>query len=156
MSLPKVRYGDVFQLELTNGYGYIQSVKEAQRAECEIVRVLSGVYCESDVSKLTNIVSSKEAFFAQIPVKYALKQNILKPMGNYPVPSGSEAPRFYRTEHTIGTEFVCWHIVDSVSLQRRSAKELSAEEKKLSEWDIVSIPVLVEKLETGWVPEMWI
>jgi len=156
LRLLKVKYGDVFQLALSNGYGYIQCVKEAPKTECEIVRVLSGVYVQDDFSNINSIVSNKEVFFLQIPVKYALKQNLLKPVGNCIVPSGSEAPRFYRTEHTVGSEFICWHIVDAVTLQRRAVKELSAEEKKLSEWGIVTIPDLVEKIETGWIPEVWV
>jgi hypothetical protein len=156
LRLPKVEYGDVFQVSLTNGYGFIQCVKEAPKTECEIIRVLSGVYGEKDINNIDKIVGNKELFFLQLPVKYAIKQNFLKPMGKFPVPSGSVAPRFFRTEHIIGTEFVGWHIVDSETLQRRLVKKLSSEEKSLSQWDIISIPDVVEKIETGWTPEIWV
>ena len=44
--MPKVEYGDVFQITLTNGYGFIQCVKETPKTECEIIRVLPGVFSE--------------------------------------------------------------------------------------------------------------
>lgn len=156
MGLPKVEYGDVFQVSLTNGYGFVQCVKEAPKTECETIRVLPGVYGENDIDNIDKIVSAKELFFLRLPVKYAIKQKLLKPIGNFPVPIGSKAPRFFRTEHIIGSEFIGWHIIDSENFQRRLVKELSLEEKSLSEWDIVSIPDLVEKIETGWTPENWI
>ena len=156
MRLPKVEYGEVFQVSLTNGYGFVQCVKEAAKTECEIIRVLPGIYGEKDIHIIEKIVETKELFFLQLPVKYAIKKKLLRPMGKFPVPIDSKAPRFFRTEHIIGTDFVCWHIVDSETLQIRSVKNLSPEEKKLSEWDIISIPDLVEKIETGWTPENWI
>ncbi len=156
MQLPKVEYGDVFQVTLTNGYGFVQCVKEAPKTECEIIRVIKGVYGEKDINNIDEIVGNKELCFLQFPVKYAIKQNFLRPMGKFSLPSDSVAPRFFRTEHIIGTEFIGWHIVDSETLQRRLVKKLSSEEQKLSEWDIISIPDLVEKIETGWIPENWI
>lgn len=137
MRLPKVEYGDVFQVSLTSGYGFIQCVKEAPRTEFEIIRVLPGVYSEIDVSNIEKIIGHKELFFLQLPVKYAIKQKFLKLIGNYPVPHSSFAPRFFRTEHFIGTEFIGWHIVDAENLQRRLAKNLSSEEQKLSEWGMI-------------------
>lgn len=155
MRLPKVEYGDVFQLSLTNGYGFIQCVKEAPKTECEIIRAIPGIYNEISVQEIDRIVSQKELFFLQLPVKYAVKQKFFKYIGKFPVPNGSDAPRFFRTEHFIGKEFVGWHIVDSETLQIRLAKKLTSEEQNLSEWDIISIPDLAEKIETGWTPEHW-
>lgn len=156
MRLPNVKYGDVFQVSLSNGYGFIQCVKEAPKTECEIIRALSGVYNERDIENLDKIVEKKELFFLQLPIKYAIKQGLIKPMGKFSVPVGSEAPRFFRTEHVIGAESVGWHIVDSETLQRSFVKELSLEDRELSEWDIISIPDLAEKIETGWTPKNWI
>lgn len=155
MRLPKIEFGDVFQVFLTKGYGFVQCVKEASKTECEIIRILPGVYNEKDINDVGKIVEKKELFFLQLPLKYAVKQKLLKPIGKFYVPFASVAPRFFRTEHIIGTEFIGWHIVDSETLQRRLVKKLSVEEQRLSEWDIISIQDLVEKIENGWTPENW-
>ena len=61
--MPKVEYGDVFQLPLTNGCGFVQCVKEAPKTECEIIRVLSGVFSEKDIYNIGEIIGNKELFF---------------------------------------------------------------------------------------------
>ncbi len=154
MGLPIVRCGDVLRLTLTNGYSFLQCVKEAPKTECEIIRVIPGVFKQDD-QLADSIVKQKESFFIQMPVKYAIKQKYLKYIANFPVPYGSEAPRFFRTEHHIGKEFIGWYIVDSETLKLRLVKNLSKAEQKLSEWGIISIPDLVEKIESSWTPEKW-
>lgn len=156
MRLPGVKYGDVFKLKLNNGVGLIQCVKEAPKTECEIIRAIPGIYDEEPMREISSIIMKKELFFLQFPVKHAVKQKLLESIGNFPVPSSSAAPRYFRTEHNIGTNFIAWHIIDSETMQIRSVKNLSAEEQKLSEWDIISIPDLAEKIESGWTPEDWL
>lgn len=156
MRLPKVEYGDVFKISLTNGCGFIQCVKEAPKAECEIIRAIQGIYYEKDFDDIYRIVTKNELCFLQLPVKYAIRQKFLAPVGKFPVPNESKAPRFFRTEHMKGSEFIGWHIVDSETLQRKLVKKLSPEERQLSEWGIISIPDLIEKIETGWTPEIWV
>lgn len=67
MRLPKVEYGDVFQVSLTSGYGFIQCVKEAPKTKIEIIRVLPGVYSEKDGSNIEKIIGHKELFFYSFP-----------------------------------------------------------------------------------------
>lgn len=155
MRLPRVDYGDVFLITLTSGYGLIQCVQVAPETEVEIIRALPGAYNESDLSRIETLIGQKELFFQQLPVKYAVKKKLLTPLGNFPVPADSAAPRFFRTEHIIGTEMIGWHIVDSRTLQLRLDRRLSPEEQKLSEWGMTSIPDLAERIETGWTPEDW-
>lgn len=155
MRLTEVKYGDVFRVELTHGIGIIQCVKEAPNTGIEIIRVLPDNYDEDSVRDIERIVRQKESFFQQLPLKYALKRKLLERVGNYPVPEQSGAPRYFRTEHLIGTKFVAWHIIDSETLKIRSVKELSIAERQLSEWDVISLQDLVEKIETGWTPEDW-
>lgn len=155
MKLSKVEYGDVFQISLTKGCGFVQCVKEAPKTDCEVIRVLPGIYDCYNVN-ISTIAEEKELFFIQLPIKYAIKQNLLKYVGKYPVPTNSTAPRYFRTEHVMGVEFVGWYIVDSETLKRKLVKKLSSEEIKLSEWDIIAIPDLVERIESGWRPEIWI
>lgn len=155
MRLPNVNYGDVFLITLTNGFGILQCVQTASKTEIEIIRALPGIYSEVDLTSIEPLVGKKELFFQQLPVKYAVKQKLLTPLGNYPVPADSAAPRWFRTEHIIGSEMIGWHIVDSRTLQLRLVNRLSPKEQKFSEWGIIGIPDLAERIETGWTPMEW-
>ena len=44
MALPQVKLGDVYTLELTDGIGLLQCVKEAEKTELEVIRILPGSY----------------------------------------------------------------------------------------------------------------
>ena len=94
-------------------------------------------------------------FFIQWDVEYAVQQKVLKYIANFPVPFGSKAPRYFRSIEFIGTEFDCWHIVNSKTYRAKEVKELSKKQQKLSEWDIISYPDLAERIESGWKPEDW-
>ena len=76
-------------------------------------------------------------------------------VGNFRVPNGSEAPRYYRTEHTIGHDFLGWHIVDSKTLKRKFVDKLSEDDLKHSPWGMISIPDIVERIETNWDINEW-
>jgi len=155
MALPKIRKGDVFSLNLTNGIGFIQCVKETPPKESEIIRIVPGVYNKESDLDIDQIVLRKELFFSELPLKYALRKKMIHFVGNFSVPKDSEAPKYYRTEHVIRTEFLGWHIVDSETLHRRLVAKLSPEEKKLSPWGMFSIPDIVERIENNWTPLDW-
>ena len=49
-----------------------------------------------------------------------------------------------------------WQTVDSETLIRRPVRELSDEEKKLSPFEIWSLPLLAQRIAEGWRPEDWV
>ena len=154
MALSKVTFGDVFKVQINQGFGVIQCVKDAIKTEIEVIRVIQGIYnSEADVSYIVS--SSQTLFYASMPLKYALKEKMVYYIGNYPIPRGFEAPKYFRCKHMIRSEFLGWHIVDRDTLQRKLVLDLSDEEKKLSPWGTISIPDLVERLENDWTPEGW-
>ena len=153
MRLPNVKIGDVFLLHLPKGYGFLQCVREAEDEDVETVRVLPKIYEDEWQNKMNEIVSIKELFFTQLSVKYAVKKGFVENVGNYHIPKGSEVPRYFKEEHVVRGEFLGWYIIDSVTLKRQLVKELSKEERKLSEDGIMSIPDIIEKIEENWTPE---
>ncbi|MHC1693916.1 MAG: hypothetical protein AB9835_01275 [Eubacteriales bacterium] len=96
MILPDVKYGDVFKLPLKNGFGLIQCVEETDVTQCEIIRVLSGIYDENEIiTNYKDILRQKEAFFTSIPLKYALKSRYIKFVINAPVPKCEKLHRYF-------------------------------------------------------------
>jgi hypothetical protein len=156
MALPKIKCGDVFEIKTSKGYGYFQCVKEAPATDVEIIRIFPGVYTNEGEANLNRLVGEKELYFIQFPLKYAVKKKCVRLVGNFSVSNAVIAPRYYRSMHKIGTDFVCWQIVDSQTLQRRSVDVLSNEEKKLSPWGAWNDTLLAERIAEGWCLEQWI
>lgn len=129
--MKKIEIGDIFEIPTHIGMGYFQCVKEAPRTECETIRIFYGVYKNVEESNLNQLAKEKEVYFIQFPLKYAVKKNLVKYVGNYAIPEHLVVPRYYRTEHILRGEFICWHIVDSETLKRESVKELSELQRKL-------------------------
>ena len=157
MAMQKVRSGDVYQIQATEGVCFIQCVKESTtKMRSDIVRVLPSVFALTTELDVEAIASQKELFFSELPLKYAARKKLLSFVGNYEIPAGSEAPSFYRTEHIIGSEFLGWHIVDSETWHRKLVTTLSPDDIKLSPWGMISIPDIVERIENNWTPSEWV
>lgn len=155
MALPRIKYGDVFEIVTTKGVGYFQCVEEAPATECETIRILPGTYKDMEEANLENLVDEKELYFVQFTLKYAVKKKCIKLIGNFKVPEHVVVPRYYRATHIIRGEFLCWHIVDRETLQRRSVEELSDDEKKLSQWGVWNDTLLAERIAEGWTLDKW-
>ena len=151
----EILIGDVFKLQLSNGIGFIQCVKLAPETEWEIIRVLPGIYLKDGDAEIAS--QKKELFFSELPLKYALRtrNKLVVFVGNFRVPKGSEAPRYYRDEHTRGHEFLGWHIVDSKTLKRKFVEKLSEEDLRLSPWGMISLTDIAERIETNWDIDEW-
>ncbi len=156
VSLPKIRFGDVFEIQTTKGVAYFQCVKETPANEVETIRVLPGVYGVTETLDIEKLVEKKELYFIQFVLKYAVKKKCVKPVGNYKVPEQVIVPRYYRDTHIVRGVFVCWHIVDSETLKRRSVEKLSEEEKMLSEWGVWNDTLLAERIAEGWTLDKWV
>lgn len=153
--MKRVQVGDVFEIETPKGMGYFQYVYLNPRNDIELIRVFPGLYAE-EPQNMEGLVSQKEVYFVQFPVRAAYRRKIIRLIGHYEVPPGLEVPpKQMRTTHVVRGEFVCWHIVDYETLQRASVKELAEEQKTLSPWDIWNDTLLIEKMVEGWTLEKW-
>jgi len=128
--MKKIKCGDVFEIGTKNGKAFFEYAKEPPATECEVIRILPGIYKESEIIDFNTLTEEKELFFIQFPLKYAVKQKSVKFIGNYRIPEAVSIPKYYRDKHIVKGEFLSWHIIDSDTLQIRSVKELSDEEKK--------------------------
>lgn len=154
--MKRVKTGDVFEIATKRGMAYFQCVKEAKPTACEVIRILPGVYSSDQAKNLVELVDKAELFFIQFPLKFAVKQNCVKLVGNYTVPEKVKLPKYYRDKHIVRGEFVSWHIVDAETLKIRAVKELSEEEKHLSPAGIWNDTLLAERIVEGWRPKDWV
>ncbi len=150
ISKSKVKYGDVFEIKTEKGFGYFQCIKVIEENKGEIVRVFSGVYSNPEEVDFESLVKEKESYFVHFFTIFSLKAKMVRKVGNYRVPKGIEAPKYYRTPEIIKGEFICWYIVDRDTLKRRRVDVLTSEEKKLSPWGYFNHKLLEERIASGW------
>ncbi|MDD2592482.1 MAG: hypothetical protein PHN21_06735 [Erysipelotrichaceae bacterium] len=156
MALPKVKYGDVFEIKTYKGFGYFQCVKEAPATDVEVIRVFNNIFSSVEDVNFDYLVNDGQLYFLHFPLKYAVKKKCVRYIGNYSVSPHVTVPRYYRSMHKIGTKLICWHIVDSETLERRSTLDLSDEERSLSPWGSWNDTLLAERMASGWTLEKWI
>lgn len=56
MVLPKVKNGDVFEIETSKGYGYFQCAKEASATDVEVIRVFQNIYANGEAANIESLV----------------------------------------------------------------------------------------------------
>jgi hypothetical protein len=152
--MSKIQPGDVFKIETQKGKAYMQYCCLGNNG-IEFIRVLEGLYSEKPLD-VSEIVSSKERYVVQFPVASAKRKKLIFFVGNFPMPKHFAKPRYMRSSHIAGGEFVGWHIVDTDTLQRKPVSELSFAERKLSPWGIWNDTILREHLEGGWSLDNWV
>lgn len=150
IKLKRIKIGDVFEINTPKGNAYVQYIYNNTDVG-ELIRVLQGVY-SNQPSDLSTIVNEKELYLVHFPLKPAVKQGIVKQVGNFDLPKNFELPKKMRAEHIDGN----WHIVDYETWQRQTVKLLSDEQKKLSPWEIWNDTLLIERISEGWTLDKWI
>lgn len=151
--MKRLKAGDIIEIKTTKGYGYFQCMI-VDKTEGDLIKVFNKVF-ENPESNLDSILSVDDTYFFSFPLSYALKRKLVSIIGFKEIETDFQTPLFMRTKHIIRGEFLGWHIVNTNTLFRKLVKELSEEEKKLSEFGIVNDTYLIEKLDSGWSPSNW-
>lgn len=142
----KLNTGDLLAIETKKGIGYLYLVKlPNDKNDTELVKVFYQLF-EHEPKDLNDIIN-RNFYYLQLPIHEALRQNLVKVVGNLPLSSPNLLPRYFRVENVFGEG---WAIVDSETWKREVVTELTEEQKQLSPWDIISFPDLVERLENNW------
>jgi hypothetical protein len=156
MALPKIKKGDVFEIVTSKGMGYFQCVQETPANECELIRVFKGVFPNEEAANIDKLVTDDAAYFIQFPLKYGVKKKVIRLVENYDVPANLIVPQIFRTKHIVRGEFIAWHIVDCETLMRKSVKQLTDDQKKLSPFGMWNDTLLAERIANGWSLEDWV
>jgi hypothetical protein len=151
--MAKIKIGDIYEIKTKKGKGYFQLVS-SDKLEGELIRVFYKLFDKEEPS-LQSLIKG-EYYLIGFPLKYALKQDIVKFVRNIELPPDFKIPRYMRTKHKIGDEFLGWYIVDRETLKLNFVEQLDENQKKLSPHGIVNDTYLIERFEEDWRLEDWL
>lgn len=149
--MPKrARIGDVVEIDTPKGRAYAQYThKHAQWGG--LLRILPGIFMETPAD-LERLVAEKAAFSTFFPLQQAIKQDIVRIVGNVPVPlhlrrfPTFRAPMpdaFGGTDRIIG-----WWLWDGE--REWPVGRLTHEQRELPIREVINDTLLVERIVSGW------
>lgn len=148
----KIKLGDIVEVPLTRGFAYVQYVYCDKKSHGDLVRVFPGKF-NKRAKSLDDVVSQQDLYCCFFPVTKAVQLELVEVVGS------ADIPRRYRKLpaskvyfENIETGEKTWFIFDGKG-QRRKTERLSTEEKKYPMRQVLSIQVLVERIENDWLPE---
>ena len=152
--MKKIILGDLFELQAVHGKAYIQCVDiPNNNNDVELIKVFYTIYKEGVTD--INLTTEEDFFFIRFPLRVAYRKNIVKKIGNVPLPNTFELPKYLRRFHSFGHEPLGWHIIDTKTEQIKLVKHLTDDQKKLSPWGGMNDTLIIELLEKGWRLEKW-
>lgn len=153
------QFGDVYEISTSCGLAYIQYTHSTPADGFPLVRVLPGLY--SVKPDIPSLAKRREMYFAFYVLPYAIKARQAKWVSRENIPTWARAyPVMRKRWGAGGAKGYSWLIGPASTpgtpeglKSMRLVKELSAEEKNLSTFGILSHEGLVRQIETGWTPE---
>lgn len=153
--MKRIKIGDVFEIDVTNGKAYLQYVYNNELIG-ELIRVLPGKF-ESQIDDLTQLVNGETEYFIHFPVKGAYKQKIIKLVGNYSLPNSLRIPNYFRDDkRDRDGNLIGWQIVNYETWERETVDLLTEEQKKLSPWGTWNDTFLIDRISESWTLDKWI
>jgi len=160
MARKKANIGDVIEIKTPVGLAYLQYTHEGG-TNGELVRVLPGLFSNRP-SDLAQLARQKELYFVFYLMDYAPRTGQAEIVSNQPVPPWAKAYPVMRHAAAFDDfgRTIRWRIISAASrltldeLQRTPLLEhLTAEQEKLSVFEIWPHPAMVKELARGWTPE---
>lgn len=150
--MARIKLGDIFEINTPKGKAYLH-YSYMDNDLGELIRVLPGLFPERPAN-FDQLAGANERFMVFFPLSAANKLKIVEQVGHYPADNFTK-PKYMRTEHIVGTNFLGWHIVDTDTWQVQLVKSLTPEQKQLSPWGIWNDTLLIENLADDWSLEKW-
>lgn len=152
--MPKAIIGDIFEINTPKGKAYLHYIYKDSNPKMgmHLIRVLKGLYFEKP--NLEELARSHERYMIFFPVSAAYNRKIIDKVGHFSAENFSK-PKHMRDEHNVRGEHLGWHIIDTDTWHRQLVKELTPDQKKLSEWGTWNDTLLIERLISDWSLEKW-
>ena len=148
----KLGIGSIVEIATPRGYAYAQyTLRHANYGH--LIRVMKGLY-EDPQTDLDFLVNKTTLFFIFFPLAKALKEKVVKCIGERPVPdSAAKFPTFKQgTPHPKTKQVSTWHFWDGENRWSKPNSELTEEEKNYSLLCIASLDALHYRIENQWTP----
>lgn len=148
----KIKKGDVFKIETSIGYGFLQNI-EITKSKTYYIRVLDYISKKGNISQTE--VNSVEKWCTEFILNIALRREIVHYVGNFEIPPKFKIDKYARSKHSIRDEFLGWFIVDRDSLKLKFKTNLSEKELRLSPHGIMNDTYIIERLQGNWTLNEW-
>lgn len=148
----KVQIGDIIEIPTKKGLAYAQYSHHHPRYGA-LLRVLNGFFNVRPVD-CEIFVQKNENFFVFFPLQTAVDRGMFQVISNCPVPESSKLFPLFRTgspDPTTGKVKIWWLWDGQKEWQ---VGQLSPEQRKLSIRGIWNDTILVERIESGWRPDL--
>jgi len=150
----KIRIGDIIEIATQKGLAYAQYTHEHSEPPRfgSLIRVFSGFYNKRP-KNFSKVTKSQTKFVTFVPLKVSVNLKLVTIVANEPVTSESQKfPVFRDGIIDPKTKKVrVWWFWDGK--KEWKVGEITKEQKKMPVRDVVTIPCLIEQLESGWIPE---
>jgi len=148
----RAKIGDVVQILTSKGVAYAQFTHKNRRFGA-LLSVFEGFY-NTPPRDYSTVVQGEPQFQAFFPLQSALNEGLLSIVANVPVADcNRKFPRFRTRVTTPDGQFGPWWIWDG-DREEMLERELTEAESKYSLRGIISAPLLVERIEQGYKPEI--
>jgi hypothetical protein len=148
----RIKLGDVFGLQTKRGYAHFQ-VTHYDKYMGDLVRVLQG-YSQRSHEISNQRLCAEARYSAFLYFSPDLREGVVQKVGNYPIPATAQDFPKFRTPAVLNPKgpVRLWKIVDQHGESR--ARELTADEYRMPVYEGINVPVLKERLEHDWCPEV--
>ena len=146
-----LKIGDVVEINTAKGLAYAQYAHKHKQFGA-LLRVF-GKFFDTRPSGFTDLVSNKPVFMCFFPLSAAVDQRIVSIIDNVALPSDAwEFPTFRAGVVDQATRKVgVWWMWDGEKEWRIG--ELTAEQRRLSIRGVWNDTLLIERIESDWMPE---
>ena len=151
--MTKLNVGDVIEIKTSKGFAYAQYTHEHKRYG-SLLRVYSNCYdAPVPIEIINEVVNERPTFSCFFPLKIALKQKIFPIIGNAKVLNENKLFPVFRSVmiNPNKGEPNIWWLWDGEKEWRIGA--LNLEQRKLPIRGIWNDTLLIERIESDWLPE---
>ena len=149
-----VKPGDVVEVPLNRGFGYVQMVLQHKGPPYygQCIRVFSGCH-EKRPANLVALVRSEEQFVAFLPLNILVSRGLMSVIGSEPIPKGKAKLPLFKCQGAMSTETwhtEVWWIWDGKRRETKVGATLTPEQQSYPTRGIINLPLLIERIETGY------
>lgn len=148
-----VEEGDVFEVPLKNDTkGYFQFIMlDSTQLNSEVVKAFRKRYAVNDVPNLKEVVKDEVQFYAHVIIKFGVKMNLWKKVGNVPLEATIEVP-YFRGSNDYGNPEVrvskSWYVWKA-NEDFVQVGELEGEHANYDIGSVLAAPEIPEIMNTG-------
>lgn len=152
------KIGDLLEIPLMHGFAYAQYINEHKTPPKfgSLIRVFPETY-EKRPENVTKILDLTESFFAFVPLARSITLGLINIVDHAKVPERCRSfPKLKRFFQFDLSKPKVWFVVEFDEIGNRKTTRYTTLPKKyhgLSMDQVITIPLLAERIEGGWTPE---